>query len=227
MKGEPMHTSLTTGAKWSIPFALSTLVAGMAFGLVASRIGFDALHATLMSATAFSGTAQLTAVQLWGDPLPIAAILLAAAAVNGRYIAMGAMLRGKIERHSAPARYTVLAFLSDAGWALAMRAEKEGLEPWPVLLACSILTYAGWVGGTFVGGLLNQAPLGSLLIAAQFLGIAMLSVLLPESWKKRADLLSCGAAVAVALLLGLFLPGSLNILAGGISGALVRLRLPQ
>lgn len=223
-----MHAStLTLGAKWSLPFVISTFVGGMAFGLVAGRVGLDTPHSTLMSALAFSGTAQLTAVQLWADPLPIAAILLAAAAVNGRYLAMGAMLRGKIEHHPAAARYGLLAILTDASWVLALRAEKQGLDPWPVLLACSALMYLGWVGGTFAGGLLNQAPLGTALVAAEFLGLAMLSVLLPDFWKQRGDLLSCGVAVGVALLLREWLPGSLNILVGGIAGALLRIRLPQ
>lgn len=221
------NESLAAGIRWSLPFVLSTFVAGIAFGLVAGRIGFDAQSATLLSALVFSGTAQLTTVQLWTDPVPVATILAAAAAVNGRYIAMGAMLRGKIEHHSAPARYGLLAILSDAGWALALRAEKQGLDPWPVLLVCSVLMYSAWVLGTFVGGLLNTAPLGTLLVAAGFLGLAMLAVLLPDFWKKRTDLVSCAVAAGVALTLANVLPGSLNILAGGISGALLRLGLPR
>lgn len=203
-------------ARWTAAFAFSSLAWGVAFGAAATA-KMSVPFATAMSAFVFSGTAQLVAIQLWAEPLPLAAILLAAFSINARYLAMGATLA---PLYPGRTRQGLLAtfILSDAGWAIALRAAREGEDPHAALLTSNAMIWLSWVGGTLIGALAGSWMPAILLGALAWLVLALLAALLPPLIESRRD--AAGPIVAAALAIGLdpLLPGSWHVFAAGLAG---------
>jgi len=217
------------GVRWGFPFAVSTGLYGAVFGWLCAQKGLPWHMAALMSATVFSGTAQLTTLQFWTEPLPVAAILVAAASVNARYIAMGAVLRPILSPppscggRSSLRNYGSLALLTDAGWLLTLRASENGRDPWGVLFGSSLLIYLGWVVGTVVGHRLPVVSGGAVAMAAGFLALTMFAAMLPGLWRGVRDLPAWIVASIVAALAQPWLGTGWAVLAGGFVGALTRM----
>jgi predicted branched-subunit amino acid permease len=76
-----------------LPIALGVAGYGVVFGVLARESGLSVPEATLMSATVLAGAAQLIALELWADPVPVAAVVGTTLVVNLRYVLMGAALR--------------------------------------------------------------------------------------------------------------------------------------
>jgi predicted branched-subunit amino acid permease len=53
---------VTQGIRLAAPFAAADFLDGVAFGVVAGGLGVPAAHAIVLSATAFSGTAQFASL---------------------------------------------------------------------------------------------------------------------------------------------------------------------
>ncbi|HZH28025.1 MAG TPA: AzlC family ABC transporter permease [Azospirillaceae bacterium] len=214
------------GVRWGFPFAVSTGLYGAVFGWLCAQKGLPWHMAALMSATTFSGTAQLTTLQFWTEPLPIAAILVAAASVNARYIAMGAVLRPVLTPPSGRSNlgnYGSLALLTDAAWLLTLRASESGRDPRGVLLGSSLVIYFGWVAGTVVGHRLPLASGGTVGLAAGFLALTMFAAMLPGLWRGVRDLPAWIVASIVAAVAQPWLGTGWAVLAGGFVGALTRM----
>ncbi|HLL46408.1 MAG TPA: AzlC family ABC transporter permease, partial [Longimicrobiaceae bacterium] len=86
------RTGVLLGARLGAPFALTSLLFGIVFGMGARQVGMRTGEAVLMSASVAAGTAQLVALEMWKHPLPIAAIVLTSLAINLRYVLLGAAL---------------------------------------------------------------------------------------------------------------------------------------
>jgi predicted branched-subunit amino acid permease len=195
---------------------LSGLAWGVAFGIAATAKMPPAL-ATAMSALAYSGTAQLVAVQLWNHPLPVTAILLSVLSINARYLAMGATLAPLYEGRARQGLIGTI-FLSDASWAIALRAAEEGHDPHTALLTCNALMWIAWVGGTLAGALVGSFVPQLMLTVLGWLVLALLAALIPplvESWKGAV---ASAAAAAIALVIDPWLSGSWHVLLAGLIG---------
>ena len=105
------------------PFLFSSGAIGLIMGVTYRELGLDGLHAFLLSALLYSGTAQAVTAAMWAQsPLPLAAMMLAILSVNARYLVMGANLRqifsGVPLRRMLPA----LFLLADANWQFIIDA---------------------------------------------------------------------------------------------------------
>lgn len=65
---------------------------GVVTGVTTKALGIGSLSAILMSMFVFSGTAQLSALQLYGEGVSLFIILLTAASVNFRYLIYSATI---------------------------------------------------------------------------------------------------------------------------------------
>jgi predicted branched-subunit amino acid permease len=79
----------------------------------------------------------------------------------------------------------------------------------------------GWIGGTALGHALPLAPRGPLAVAAAFLPLAFVVVLLPTQWSGARSLLPWTVSAAVALVVAGTLGPSWAMLIGGGTGTLV------
>ena len=204
-------------ARWATGFVLNSVAWGIAFGIAATAKMPPEL-ATAMSALLFSGTAQLAAVQLWTHPVPATTILLAALSVNSRYLAMGATL-APLYAGATGKGLVGTSLLSDASWAIALRAAGEGQDHHSALLTCNALMWLGWVGGTLVGALSAYLVPELLLGALAWLVLALIATLLPplvQSWKMA---IAAGAAAVITVGIDPWLDGSWHVLVAGVLGA--------
>src|SRR5258708_21287923 len=142
---------LWNGVRLGVPWGLSSALFGLAFGPLALKSGLSFGEAMLMSGLVYAGTSQLVALQLWGWPLPVLALVFAVFAVNARHILMGVAIRPWFRQLSRLEAYGSLFFLSDGNWALAMRAYHAGRRARAFVLGTGLVMYAGWLAGSAIG----------------------------------------------------------------------------
>jgi 4-azaleucine resistance transporter AzlC len=184
--------------------ALSPLLFGISFGLLAESAGMGATAAVIFSATTFAGSAQFAAVSVLGAGGNVAAAVAAAALLNARYapmsVAAAPAFHGPWWRRLLEAQMIV-----DESWALGGRGGRFQRE---ILLGAGLLFYPLWIASTAVGTLVGDR-LGTPedygldgAFAALFLGLA-----LPTLRGRRAREAAVLAAAIVLVLIPFVPPG--------------------
>src|SRR2546430_16340503 len=114
------ESRIRDAVRLALPIGAADFVDGLAFGVIAAAIGLGALPAVVMSATAFSGSAQFASLTMIDRHGSLAAILVAVVALNARYLVFGASVAPALSRN--PLRRAAEAqLLTDASWALSLR----------------------------------------------------------------------------------------------------------
>ncbi|MFW5935517.1 MAG: AzlC family ABC transporter permease [Halolamina sp.] len=204
-----------------LPIAAGVGGYGLVFGVVARQSGLSVAEAALMSATVFAGAAQLIAVELWADPIPIAAVLTTTVVVNARYVLMGAALRPWFARLRPVESYGSVFFLIDETWALAMGELSGGSGRGAFMLGSGIAAWLFWVGATAVGATVGAAIGDPSRYGLDFVLPAIFIAIAVGLWEGKSTLLPWLVALVVAVVAADALPGRWYILAGGVAGSLV------
>ncbi|AGB36357.1 AzlC family ABC transporter permease [Natronococcus occultus] len=204
-----------------LPVAVGVGGYGVAFGVLASQVGLSVAEATLMSAVVVAGASQIVAVELWADPIPIAAIVITTFAINLRYSLMGAALQPWFKRLSPGKAYGSLFFMADENWALTMRDFRSGNGRGAFLLGSGIAIWTFWVGSTIVGAVAGEAIGDPAQYGFDFVLAAVFLALAAELWEGQSTLVPWLASLGVALVAAELLPGQWYILLGGFAAALV------
>lgn len=193
-----------------LPISIAGLPEGVAFGALAAGVIGQAAP-VVMSVTAFSGGAQYATVSVLREGGTLGAALLAAAALNVRYLAMSASVPGRSRWHRAAA----CLLLTDAAWGVAdgSRARLLGAGATD-LVAWTLATVVGVFGGKVLG---DPAALG---LDAAF--PALFVWLLRDQLGPLALL---GGALALVLT-PVLAPGLPILVAGLAAGAIGAVRLP-
>lgn len=198
------HPRLRHGMRAASMLALSPLLFGISFGLLAESAGMGATAAVIFSATTFAGSAQFAAVSVLGAGGSVAAAVAAAALLNARYapmsVAAAPAFHGPWWRRLLEAQMIV-----DESWALGGRGGRFQRE---ILLGAGLLFYPLWIASTAVGTLVGDR-LGTPedygldgAFAALFLGLA-----LPTLRGRRAREAAVLAAAIVLVLIPFVPPG--------------------
>jgi 4-azaleucine resistance transporter AzlC len=204
-----------------VPVALGVAGYGIAFGVLANQVGLSVAEAALMSAVVVAGASQIVAVELWADPIPIAAIVVTTFAINLRYSLMGAALQPWFKRLSASKAYGSLFFMADENWALTMRDFRAGNKRGAFLLGSGIAVWSFWVVSTVVGALAGGLVGDPARYGADFVLAAVFVALAAELWEGQSSLLPWVVALGTALIAAEMLPGRWYILLGGVAAAVV------
>jgi len=204
-----------------LPVAAGVGGYGVAFGMVAARQGLSAAEATLMSATVFAGAAQLIAVELWADPIPVAAVLTTVGVVNARYVLMGATLRPWFARLGLRKAYGSVFFLIDETWALTMGELTDGSSRGAFLVGSGVAAWLFWVAATALGANVGAAVQEPSRYGLDFVLTAVFLAIATQLWEGTSTLLPWIVALLVAVVTADVLPGQWYILAGGLAGSLV------
>jgi len=204
-----------------LPVALGVGGYGIAFGMLARQAGLSVAEATLMSATVIAGAAQIVVVELWTDPLPVAAIVLTTLAINLRYSLMGAALGPWFERLSPRQSYGSLLVMADENWALTMRDLKSGSGRGAFLLGSGIAIWCCWVGATIIGATAGGVIGDPARYGIDFVLAAVFIALAVELWDGRSTLVPWLVALVTAIVAATFVPGRWYILLGGLAAAAV------
>ena len=190
------------GARLALPFLAADFVDGAAFGVIAAGIGLGVAGPVLLSAIAFSGSAQFAALTVLGDRGSLLSILLAVAALNARYLVYGASVAPALSGN--PVRRVFEAQLvTDASWALSVRetSVSRGL-----MLGSGAISWIGWTGGTAAGALFGSAIGDYRGIGLDAALPAFFVCLLLDRLARRADLIAGVLAGVAAVALAPYLP---------------------
>ncbi|ELZ07467.1 AzlC family ABC transporter permease [Natrialba aegyptia] len=212
---------LRAGFLKTIPVALGIGGYGIAFGILADQAGLSVAEAALMSATVVAGASQIVAVELWADPIPIAAVLVTTFAINLRYSLMGAALQPWFKRLSATKVYGSLFVMADENWALTMRSLKSNTGYGAFLLGSGIAVWLAWVGATIVGSVAGGVIGDPTTYGFDFILTAVFLSLAAELWEGQSSLLPWTVSLATALITAELVPGRWYILLGGLAAATV------
>lgn len=204
-----------------IPVALGVAGYGVVFGVLAREAGLSVAEATLMSATVLAGAAQLIAMELWADPVPVVALVGTTLVVNLRYVLMGAALRPWFRSLSPRQAYGSVFFTADENWALTMGELRSGSRQGAFLLGSGLAIWSFWVVATVVGATAGSVVEDPARFGLDFALTAVFLTIAVELWEGTSTLAPWLAAGSVAVLTQHLLPGRWYILCGGIVGALV------
>jgi predicted branched-subunit amino acid permease len=214
------------GARAAQPMALAIAVYGVAFGLLSREAGFSAIEAALLSAFVYSGSAQMAAVSAMpSGQIPATSAMLALVAtillLNARYALYSAALRPWMGGLPAWQVYPTLGSLGDGGWVLSMKAHAGGEQDAGYVFGSCIAMFVPWVGGTLLGFVSSGLIPNPRMLGFDFMLIAFCTSMGIGMVKVRSDLVIAGVACVVALLADRFAPGGWELVAAGLSGAIV------
>ncbi|MCU4925247.1 AzlC family ABC transporter permease [Halobacteria archaeon AArc-dxtr1] len=205
----------------TLPVALGVAGYGVAFGILADQAGLSVAEAALMSATVVAGAAQIVAVELWENPIPVAAIVVTTFVVNLRYSLMGAALRPWFRHLSPRQAYGSLFLMADENWALTLRDLKSGSGRGAFLLGSGIAIWTAWVGATILGAAAGGAIGDPRAYGIDFILAAVFAALAVELWEGRSSVVPWCVALATALVAASLFPGQWYILLGGVAACAV------
>jgi 4-azaleucine resistance transporter AzlC len=203
------------------PLAVGVFAYGLTFGLLARDAGLSVIEACLMSATVYSGSAQVAAVAGLAAGAAVAASVATVFMLNARYLLYSAALRPWLGQASPWQAYSSLFFLGDGNWVLAMKANADGEDDAAFVLGSGLATYLPWLAGTLGGALSGQWIADPKLLGLDFLLASFCAAMAIGLFKSRADLWPMGAALVVALAADRLAPSGWAIVSAGLAGAIV------
>ena len=209
------------GLRASLPLWIGLLPFGLVVGVLADAKGLSLAETVLMSAIVYAGAAQLLALDLWTDPVPVLAVIVATLVVNIRMAPQGAALAPWLDRLRGVKLWGTLATLVDHSFALSVGAQRAGGRDAGYLLGVGLGLWIPWVLTTAIGHIAGAAvrfPPGHPLFFASL--AAFLSILVGLSRGPDADLPPRVVAGLVAVAAHrAALPVPLPLLLGSLSGA--------
>lgn len=208
------------GAVRVVPVALGVVAYGLVYGMLAGQAGMSLAEAGLMSATVFAGASQFVALDMWTQPLPVAALALMALVVNLRHVLMGASLAPHLVGLGTGRAYGSMFFLVDEGYALAAAYHARGGRKGSFLLGTGLVLFAAWTGSTLAGHAAGALVPDPARYGLDFAFTAAFLALLAGLWRGRGDVPVWLSAALAAVLAEQLLPGKWYILVGGLAGGL-------
>ncbi|MEY4761494.1 MAG: hypothetical protein RLZZ200_1350 [Pseudomonadota bacterium] len=225
----PQVTFTREGFRRGLRASPALVMAGAPFGIItgltAQAHGLTLAEATLMSAFAFAGSAQLLALGAWTTPVHFLPVNLTALTVNLRFLLMGPLLAPWLDRLKGWRRWLSLFLMIDHNWALSLKEMQDGRHDAAYLIGSGLPIWVAWVVLTVVGHILaavTAAPPGHPIF---FAALAVFIALLLPMWRGKRDLLPWLVAASVAFGVSRLLPGTTwhivtGAMAGGLCGAL-------
>jgi 4-azaleucine resistance transporter AzlC len=208
------------GARLCLPIAASVFAYGTVFGMLSGQAGLSVSEALLMSGLVFAGSSQFVALEMWRQPLPMAAILLTTLVLNLRHVLMGAALSPWFKGVNPWLAYGSVFFMTDENWALTMKEFDAGERDRAFLAGSGLTIFLAWTGATLTGLLLGNVIPDPVAFGLDFAFTAVFTALLVGMWKGRQDWLPWLVAGVFAVAAAHWLPGKWYILIGGLAGSL-------
>jgi predicted branched-subunit amino acid permease len=212
---------LRRGAMLALPFCASSVVYGLAFGLLAAGVGMSTVEAVAMSALVFSGSAQVAVLQAWAGAPSYLLVFITVLVANVRYVLMGAALRSWLAPLGGLRACLALLPLVDASFALAFRARANGDHDAGVFVGSGLIAYSGWVLGTAFGAAASRLIANPRAIGLDFIIVAFCAASATMLLRGRSDVWPALAATAAVVVSEQFFPGPWTVIVAGLAGALM------
>ena len=202
----------------TVPFGLVTGVAAIAAGLTP-------LQGVAISVLAFSGIAQLVAMQLIAVGSPLVLTVAAATVVSLRLLMYSAALAPHLAHLDRRWRLLLAYLMTDQSFASTVRRYGEPGDRthkhWHFLGSCSMLWFT-WQAAVVAGVIAGSGVPASWSL--DFVVVLTFVALMVPVVKTRADLAAAVVAAVVAMST-LGLPYRLSLIAGSIAGIAVGLAI--
>ncbi|RVV99173.1 branched-chain amino acid ABC transporter permease [Mesobaculum littorinae] len=218
-----MKHGMISGAVAIVPLALGAAVYGFAFGLLASQSGFPWWGVGVMSVSVHAGASQIVAVEQFATTGTVLGAVLAAAALNLRYVGIVASLSQVLDGLPLGRKLIAIHITGDENWALTMaRRAKSPDVGAAFLMGSGLVMISVWTastaGGALIGAVLPDLERFGLGFAFTAAFIAMARGL----WRGRGRALPWAVAAAATMAAISFgAPRAYGIVAGALSGLVV------
>jgi len=213
---KPAPSSWRQGIADALPITVSMVLFGAIFGMLALQTGLSAWESTAMSLIVYAGSAQFTALSMLAEQASLWAIVLATFLLNSRHFLMGLSLSPHYQRFSPLSVHILAFFLTDEQYAITLNRFRNHESDISYITAVSLSLYIGWCGGTLLGTVAGRwipdpSALGlGFSFTAMFLALAYYQL---NTSLRIATFVLCGA---LAVVLALYLPSGLHLLAAGL-----------
>ncbi len=208
------------GARAVLPILPGTVAFGLVYGLLAGEKGLSAVQVAFTSALVFAGAAQLLALELWRDPVPLLAVASTVLIVNLRHLMMGPALLPWLQGLPPTHAYGSLFFMADESWAVSVAELRRGGRDAAFLFGAGSCLWLVWIAAGLAGRLAGDISTAVDAGGLRYLTVAFFVALLAGLWRGRGDLLPWLLAGGVAILAHSSLPGTWHIVLGALAGSL-------
>ncbi|MCJ8320783.1 MAG: AzlC family ABC transporter permease [Colwellia sp.] len=135
-----------------LPLSLAVIPWGILCGSLAIQRDFTPLEALLMPLLVFAGSAQLVAIELMANNVPLATILFTTFIISSRHFLYGLALRDKLKILPLPWRLSLGFLLTDELFALSGTTKSlKGQLRLIYALSASLSFYLFWLAWNIVG----------------------------------------------------------------------------
>lgn len=217
MPGNRAPSPFALGFSAMAPLWLGVIPFGLAYAVTARDAGLSLLETQALSVLVFAGSAQVSAVGLFGAGAGGLEIVLTTLLLNVRHVLYGVAL-GRQTPLTSRQRPVAAYFLTDEAFGVVAAAKDRRFA---FLLGAELSLFATWnlatLGGALIGGAIpDPEEIGVDLIFP----LAFLALLVPLV-RTRAELAVAAASGALAYGLSRAFSGGLAILATGVLGSLL------
>lgn len=143
------------GIKKGFPICLGYIPVSFTFGLIAVKMGFNPLQATLISLTNMASAGQFAGIRLIEGGAPYIELIITTFVINIRYMLMSLSLSQKVSSEIPFYKRAIMAFcITDEVFALA--ALEKGDVKFPFFGGLMATPIIGWTLGTFLGAVASS-----------------------------------------------------------------------
>jgi len=203
------------------PAMVAAAPIGLLYGALATAKGMSVLDVLLASGLIFAGGAQLAAIQIWTQPVPIAALLVSTLLINARYILMSASLAPKVAHLPFLGRIVGFHVLADENWAMSERRASGGRISAPYFFGMGAVFWINWMAFSLIGALTGPLIGDPTRFGADFAFTAMFIALTAGFARSRVSVMVIVASAAAAALAHLTIGAPWHVLAGALTGIAV------
>jgi 4-azaleucine resistance transporter AzlC len=218
---------LIAGSREVAPSLVGTIPFGLVVGVASVAAGLTPFEGMALSVLAFSGIAQLVAIQLMAAQSPLAITVTAALIVSLRLLMYSAALAPHLAHLSARWRWLIAYLMTDQSFAMTVRryAEPDGRrnKHW-FFMGASMTLYGTWQLAVLVGVLAGAGVPTSWSL--DFVVVLTFIALLVPVVRTRADFAAAIVASSVALAAS-GMPYRLSLVVGSLAGIAVGLVLDR
>lgn len=206
------------GLRDIFPAAVAAIPIGLLFGALCVGKGLSPIEVALMSATVCAGAAQFAAIEIWGQPVPVVAIVLSTLLVNLRNLLMSASLAPKTAAFTSLQRLLGFYVLSDENWALSERRVRAKPLSSAYFLTMGGVLYTNWVFWTTLGAFAGAFLGDPRRLGADFAFTALFIGLIAGFWKGRSTASAVASSAIASAIAFVTIGAPWHVLIGTVAG---------
>lgn len=195
-----MKSQFLKGMSHGVPIMLGYLSVSFGFGIMAVKAGLPVSAAVLISALNLTSAGQAAGVTIIAAGGTVIEMILTQLTINIRYALMALSLSQKLDKSfKLPQRLAVSYGITDEIFAVAS-AQPEKLSPL-YMAGLILVSFIGWVSGTFLGAAAGQLLPKSLTDAMGIVLYGMfIAIIIPPSRKSKRVLTVVVIAAGISIL---------------------------